>query len=121
MKSHHGTSLIEVLISLLLLSTMLLGLDAMQVNIFKHVKAQFYYSIAMQQLDNLINRLQALPSAKQSEVISNWNADNAAVLPQGRGEMAGTVITIYWGKPQDASCQHNQIGQSGCLRFNNKK
>lgn len=113
-------SLIEVLISLLLLSLILLGFDAMEIFALRENRAAYYFSVATNQLNSMIERLSALNSRDgldQQVVI--WNQQNQDVLPSGIGVVAGSypryTITIYWGEAQRA-CEKMRLGESGCLR-----
>lgn len=118
MYHHLGISLIEILISLLILSLMLFGLDVMQFTALREAKAAYYFSVAMQQLKNRIEQLNEGEDSKEQFLI--WNQQNHEVLPQGRGEEKGYGLTyevsIFWGddhRMQD--CDEDKIGQSGCL------
>jgi prepilin-type N-terminal cleavage/methylation domain-containing protein len=117
-----GFSLIEVLVSLLLLAFILLGFDATELFSVRAIRAAYYFEVATTQLNNMVERLQiAAPvnAVEQAELI--WNSENKVVLPQGRGQVAGEYpdyqLTIYWGQPQQ-SCKQNQLGSSGCLSIN---
>lgn len=118
-----GSSLIEILVSLFILSLVLLGLDAMQLTALKETKAAYYFSVAAQQLNNVIERLQALNGADDYEQLAVWNKENQDVLPQGRGVIHNNEgnerneVSIYWGTMTEQACHENKIGQSGCLRI----
>ena len=113
----RGASLIEALVSLTLLSVIVLGVDAVQITSFKKNAISYYVSVAQQQVDILIEQLSA--GYTLSKVLSQWNAQNRLVLPQG----AGTVTEIWphyqyaivWGGYALSQCQKNKIGSMGCL------
>jgi hypothetical protein len=117
-----GFSLMEVLISLLLLSFILLGFDATEVVALRTIRAAYYFDIANHQLNNMVERLYLINN--DSDVLQQvaiWNAENKIVLPQGMGEVTGhfpvLTVTIYWGE-MIHPCQENQFGNSGCLTEN---
>jgi hypothetical protein len=115
-----GFSLIEVLISLLLLSFILLGFDATEIYSARMIRATYYFNVASHQLNNITERLHMLENDMDiDENVAAWNAENQIVLPQGIGEVAGYypnyIITIYWGK-KTSSCEQNQQGNSGCIK-----
>ncbi len=115
-----GFSLIEVLISLLLLSIVLFGLDAEQFYSLKEVKNAYFFSIAANQMNNAVERLSVLreQAGLESQILS-WNAENQTALPQGWGTITGHfpeyVVTLSWGDATHA-CVKQQIGRTGCLR-----
>ncbi|MBV8802546.1 MAG: hypothetical protein JO131_06220 [Gammaproteobacteria bacterium] len=113
-----GFSLIEVLISLLLLSFILLGFDATEIYSIRSSRAAYYLDIANTQINNMSERLGMLENYSDiSSQMTIWNNENQIVLPQGRGQVIGHfpdyTIIIYWGNIQ--SCASNQIGSSGCI------
>ena len=100
---NRGFTLIEVLISLFLLSFMLLGLNTLFLSGMRQTYADYYFSIASHQLIGMIERLHALRDAEGiEEQINHWNAQNKQLLPQGVGVVSGIfpsyTVTIYWGK-----------------------
>lgn len=122
MKKVIGTSLIEVMISLLLLSIFMLGLDAMQLTSLTQARNAYFYSVATQQLNQMAERLLACQEINCDEQAAIWNQQNAQVLPRGRGNISGHypdyVITLFWGSYHSLSCEQNKIGQEGCIQLN---
>jgi prepilin-type N-terminal cleavage/methylation domain-containing protein len=114
-----GFSLIEVLVSLLLLSWIMLGFDATELYSLRQIRAAYYFNSAANQLDNMFERLRSkgIQADVQHEV-QIWNLENKAVLPQGWGQVKGGFpdyeVTIYWGGCI-SPCEQNQVGKSGCL------
>lgn len=114
-----GFSLIEVLISLLLISFILLGLDAIQIYSLKQARIAYYFSIASHQINNMTERLITLQHhADLTEQIALWNRENSAVLPNSLGTVSGAfphyIITLNWGNGSQ-HCERNRIGETGCL------
>lgn len=114
-----GFSLLEVLISLLLLSLVLFGFDATEVYGLRTMRAAYYFDIANQQLNNIVERLHVIDEDSDiSQEVDIWNAQNKIVLPQGVGQVTGYfpffTITMYWGN-RTPPCHANQFGTSGCL------
>ncbi len=105
----RGFTFIEILISLVLISLFLLGIDAMQVVAFKQAKINFYVAAAEQQLINMHER-----SAITSDT-SSWNQQNQQLLPQASGQITSDKISIAWGNKQGGECERNIIGKQGCM------
>ena len=87
MKRHDyaGFSLIELLVSLLLLSIGLLSLLAIQIKVLRDIQASFLYSLASQQLQNLANQTLFLHQDDLlSQVLTTWRQENKQVLPNGK-------------------------------------
>ncbi len=111
-----GFSLIEVLISLFLLSCLLLGLEATEIFSLRVNRSAYFFSVAENQLNSMAERLRVLDSNQDlAKQITIWNQQNQEVLPQGRGVMTGNTLTIYWGG--ESSCPQNKFGQAGCLKI----
>ncbi|OGT37500.1 MAG: hypothetical protein A3F11_02465 [Gammaproteobacteria bacterium RIFCSPHIGHO2_12_FULL_37_14] len=116
-----GFSLIEILISFFILSLVLLGLDAVTITALREAKTAYFFSVATQQLNNLVERLTLIKNDKVTDVLANWNVENQQALPHGRG----TIIThypiyqlnIFWGDNKSMICNKNTIGNSGCLKL----
>lgn len=96
---HTGSSLIEVLISLLLLSFIMLFFDAAEVFSFKKNRDAFYFSVAVNQVYSMKERLLALKSyAGLTEQLQIWNLQNKELLPQATGTVTQKKIILNWGK-----------------------
>lgn len=116
----NGYTLIEVLISLMLLSLALLALDASQITSLNHNRAAYFSAVAENQLQNMSEQLKAsLPNPSLPEVLANWNSQNATVLPKGIGSITGNfpsyTLTIAWGNENPDHCKKSNSGQSGCI------
>jgi type IV pilus assembly protein PilV len=119
----NGFTLLEVLVSLFILSLLLLGLDAAQTKALQSAKSVYYFNVATEQLRSIMERLQAINTPNDINALQLlWDEQNARVLPQGRGEIDNSppliVITIHWGN--NHNCDRDQIGLSGCLRVSTK-
>lgn len=97
-----GFSLIEVLISLLLLSLILLGFDAAEIYSLRKTCEAYHISVAVNQLSAMSERLRALGNnAGLEQQIFLWNEENQQLLPNGRGIVSlSSEIKITWGKNQ---------------------
>ena len=115
-----GLSLIELLVSMLILSILLLSIDAMQLRVMHEVQSSYYFGVAAQQINNMIEHLHSSNEANPQSQINIWNQQNQQLLPQGSGEVRGSYpwfdIRIYWGKRNSDACEKMTIGKSGCLR-----
>ena len=96
-----GYTLIEVLVSLLLLSVMLLGMDVMQIFALRQSRAAYYLSVAHTQMQSISERLRMTATLDPAMTISAWNTENALVLPQGVGYVRGSYPVYHaqlcWG------------------------
>lgn len=117
MKNTQGTSLLEVLVSLFLISLFLLGLDAVQIKALDANIAAYYATVAEQQLINMRERMKVEKNLHQQIII--WNKENVDLLPHGKGCVIATcpvgIISIAWGEKSFAECRQDKIGKSGCL------
>ena len=112
-----GYSFIELLISLIILSIMLLGFDATLLVSLEKRKTIFDYAIALQQLKSMAELLQ-ISHGKVGAYLPIWIKQVAAVLPNGKGEVVEELlnwrIVIKWGEfTQD--CTYNKISHNGCV------
>jgi hypothetical protein len=101
-KAQRGLTLLEVLVSLVLLMLMLLGFDAMQLSALRSAKSAYYLSVATQQVDVIVQRLSVLKELFNGDAIAEWNIENQTVLPNGLGRVDGQFpnyrISINWGR-----------------------
>ncbi len=99
----NGFSLIEVLVSLFLLSFIFLSFNAVELYSLHETRASYQLHLGTRQMDEIAERLHALGVRNGlSSQILIWNAHNAEVLPKGRGSVSGRfpvyTITLTWGK-----------------------
>lgn len=121
MNTQSGSSFIEILISMSILSIVLLGMDAMIIHAIRETKSAYYFAVATQQIDNFIERLHTFDHSEWEAQLACWNKENMLVLPQGHGELSDNSIMIFWGKNTQQECKKNRIGQSGCVHITIKK
>ncbi len=105
MLKNTGFTLIEVVISLLLFSLVLLGFNAMQWQAVRETQSAYHFTVAASQLHAMTERLRALDKwSGLEQQIQKWNLQNQQVLPQGKGEVSGHypayTIKITWGKSE---------------------
>jgi len=121
-----GFTLIEVLVSLVILSLGLLGLAALQANSTRFNHDAHVRSIAVSQVNTMIDRMRAnkrgitdgnydalsgipgtppacsncSPAQSAQLDLFRWNTDNAALLPAGQGSVNANgnifTITVMW-------------------------
>jgi prepilin-type N-terminal cleavage/methylation domain-containing protein len=121
-KSNTGFSLIELLISLFLLSFILLGLDAIELYSMRKTRDSLMVNSAINQLNNMTEWLRVNGKNKNShEQIATWNLQNAMLLPSGQGSVEGSYptfsVSIFWGEYDNHTpCKKNQLGVTNCLR-----
>lgn len=116
----QGIILIEVIISLLLISLWLLGLGAANFAALRETKSIYYYSVAQSQLQNIRQRLHTFKQSDVAIQVAIWNEQNQQMLPQGVGMIKGTyphyIAVIGWGGLTPESCRATKVGVMGCLR-----
>lgn len=100
-KSLSGFSLIEVLISLLILSFILLGFDAMEIYALRENRKAYFFSVAENQLHSFVERLRAHGSKMDiNQQVMIWNKQNKVVLPDGKGGFSGVYpcyeLNLSW-------------------------
>jgi Tfp pilus assembly protein PilX len=112
----RGFTLLEVLLSLFLVSFIFLGIAAEEVYTLRQARTAYYYTIASLQLQNLSERL-LCNSYDVDVALQAWNDENALTLPAGEGtiEQAATTlkITLKWGTK---ICDRNNPQASECLQ-----
>ena len=117
----EGFTFIEIMISLLLVSFLLLALDASEFAALREAKNAYHQRVAMQQFNVILERLRALKGKNITDAVKDWNQQNKKVLPAGRGwveaQNEGFILSIFWGNTALQTCNQNQIGQTGCLRL----
>ncbi len=115
-----GFSLIEVLVSLMLLSLALLGMDAMEIFALRENRSAYYFSLANAQMESITEHLRAIGLVDNASIIRAWNKENSILLPQGVGVVQGQfptyAATLFWGDPKTNECKITKKGNSGCLK-----
>ena len=105
----------------MLLSLIFLGFAATELHAIRETRANLNFFIATIQLENMLERLKTSQGQNLSEIVAQWNAENAIYLPQGFGQVAGNypiyTTTIYWGG-YNATCAGIQLGLAGCIHEN---
>ena len=114
MLSQFGIHLIEVLVSLFLLSIALFGIDAMLVSTSKEVTALYHLHVAMQQLMQIQERIAT--EGYVATHLSSWNQQNQTVLPHGVGQYDAGKLSVSWNKGNDVACKES-ISTIHCLRL----
>jgi prepilin-type N-terminal cleavage/methylation domain-containing protein len=115
-----GYSLIEVLMSLALLSLALLGVDAMEIQSLHENRNTYFFNVAINQFQSMRDRLHVLnKNSHLDDAVSKWQNENKIVLPQGYGQVIGSypdyVVTLFWGEASHTECQKMTVSNAGCL------
>jgi prepilin-type N-terminal cleavage/methylation domain-containing protein len=81
-----GFALVEVVITLFILSVGLLAIMGMQITALRHSQEAYLRSLAIIQLSGIVERLRFnKQSSYRAAELARWNEINAKLLPQGRG------------------------------------
>ncbi|MCW8450208.1 type IV pilus modification protein PilV [Legionella quinlivanii] len=121
LSKQEGFSLLEVLISTVILAIGLLGIASLQTNAVRYNHSAYLRSIAISQMSNMFDRMLANPAGVQAGSYNNmsglstnpncntcsmsqiaqrdlyqWNQANSQLLPNGQGSVTrnGNVFTI---------------------------
>jgi len=123
MRDARGFSMVEILVTIFILSIGLLGLAGLQATGLKNNQSAFLRTVAMQQAYDMADRIRANPMGKDAgdyDTLSGtgsdpgcissgctpaqmaqydkyaWNTDNAAALPTGQGTVtrSGNMFTV---------------------------
>lgn len=102
MTKSTGYTFLEVMISLLLFSLILLGFNAMQMQALQETQEAYYYTVAALQWNAMADRLRALDKqAGLDNQIKIWNNENKILL-NAKGEVIGQypsyTIKLNWGQ-----------------------
>lgn len=104
-----GVHLIEVLISLFLLSIALFGVDAMLIHTTKEVTVLYHVHVAMQQLMHMQERI--VTERNVDLYLPAWNQQNKTVLPKGLGnyqiQNKFAKLNLHWNQRMDGICTEN--------------
>lgn len=136
-----GISLIEVLISVLVIAVGLLGIAGLQLSIIKANHSAELRALAISQVNNIIDRMQAnyegveaghydnasgtpsKPSCTTCTVsetatkdINEWNTTNSFLLPNGQGTVSKNgdthTVTLFWDNERTGATGLNCSGDS---------
>ncbi len=92
-------TIFEALVALNLLLIIIFSLSYLQLHIRQLAKKDFYFNLALQQLQNgksiilAINNHEIKP---QKYNLNNWNQDNANLLPKGHGIFKQQYLYLWW-------------------------
>ena len=105
-----GFSLIEVMITMLVMAIGLLGLAALQLKSVQFSQASLQQSLAAMQATDMAERLWSnlcvLPdAAATAELIEQWQAEHALAMPQWKGQVTrhdakNYTIQVSWQDPK---------------------
>lgn len=133
-KTQSGFTLLEVLVAIIVISLGLLGLAGLQAATLRNNQIAYYRAIAVQQTYDMADRIRANQAGVAAGVYDNltaiipadpdcvantctaaemaaadhsqWNNNNARMLPAGSGTVAGGagnfVVTVSWNENTEA-------------------
>lgn len=102
-KYSKAFSLIEILISWLILCVILLGLLRYEIDILRMSTSAYLQTVAVIQVQSMLERLRANAGASfRMREQSLWNLQNAQLLPKGMGDVQCQneicQINLHWNK-----------------------
>ena len=141
MKKQQGYSLLEVLISVVVLAIGMLGIAALQANAIRYNQSAQLRAVAITQIGNMADRMLAnstaiasgayddisgIPSNPSCSVCSSaqvaqrdsyeWNTLNGQLLPNGQGTVTRNgsrmIITLRWDNDRSGATGLNCSGDS---------
>lgn len=95
-----GFSLIEVMVTLLVLSIGLLGVAALQVAALQYSNTSLHRSMAVIQANDLVERMwtnicEITDSTQQSAIVADWNAAYLNSIPDRSGALDPSAAPVY--------------------------
>lgn len=122
MHSISGFSLIETMVSMLLITLTFIGINAAHLVAIKEAKSVYYYSVALMQAKMLSAVL--VKTSIESDVMleERHMRQISKILPHGRlvlkrDSSTISAINIFWGDNRASVCEQDTIAPSGCLNF----
>jgi len=120
MPNINGFTLLEVMISLLLLSIVLLGVDAAQVVVMRESRGIFYFNLASVMALNMSEYLVA-HHGDVSGYERKWRLNIEEILPMSAGRVSGSqstyTVKVAWGGAV-LECLKSKQGAKGCVVIN---
>lgn len=136
-----GFTLLEILVAIVVVSLGLLGLAGLQASTLRNNQIAYYRAVAVQQTYDMADRIRANQAGSRGGNYNNltagspadpdcvanvctaaqiatadhsqWNNNNARLLPNGTGTVAGNgtvfVITIAWNENTENGSQAQQL------------
>lgn len=97
----RGFTLIEVLIAWAVLSSVLFSVIALETLNSQHLYHTYLQTIAVTQLDNMLDRLRANQSESfRARELNLWNTQNRLLLPSGNGnyhcDHQVCIVSLHW-------------------------
>lgn len=118
MKKNHGFTLLEIVVSIFLMSIAILVIQASVYTAVQNTRGQYYFQYAVSMAESMCNYLEA-HNGDASSYLPIWQNDVACALPSATSRVSvrssSAIITLAWGK--ETSCQKNKPGASGCVRM----
>lgn len=119
MRNTCGFTLLEVMISLFILSLILLGVTAAEIKALREARTILYFNQAISLGEEMAGFMLA-HHGDASGYLQKWQLDAQQNLPSGTACVAGMspyyTIYIKWGG-YDQPCRHTQSGTSGCVKI----
>lgn len=118
MQKSLGFTLLEVLISLFLLSLALIGINSVQLSAIHQTRDAYHTQQALTFAQNMSTYLRA-HHGEGGDYQAGWVAEVQSRLPQGRAIINGSYphyqISVLWGDRPPQICDKSKSGTSGCI------
>lgn len=119
MRHPCGFTLIEVMISLFILSLVLFGVTAVEMKALRAARGILYFNRAILLAENMVEFMLA-HGGDPSGYLQQWQDDSQEDLPTAVARVTGGpqdyMVTIKWGG-YEQPCQQTKAGLSGCVRL----
>jgi prepilin-type N-terminal cleavage/methylation domain-containing protein len=98
----YGFTLLEVMISMLLLAMAMLAMDVMAVQSLHESQKNYLFSVALNEMASMSERLQVWQNP--ADLSARWNNELKNLLPLAQGQVNGVfpdyTITLCWSKSE---------------------
>lgn len=118
MRYSCGFTLLEVMISLFILSLVLFGVTAAEINALREARGILYFNRAVSLNENMAEYLLVYGDA--SGYLPQWQHEVQRTLPDASAAVTGFsphfTISITWGG-RDLACHQSKAALSGCVSY----
>ncbi len=100
-------SLVEVIVSLVILSLLLFSLNASQLIVLKKTQGVYYFNVAAYRIEQWLVGV---------DEWTDWQEENKRYLPQAVSLIKENSMVISWGGMK-GECEHSVMERVGCIKM----